>query len=116
MKVYLKYFLIGVGIILGIVILVNIFTPKITLPQDTESYQKKLDDLEANNLQLIKKQIELDSAAADYELRISNIETRLEDVGQSKIIIQKIYNDRITKSKTSSPSDLDTFFKQRYNY
>jgi hypothetical protein len=116
MKIYLKYFLIGVGIILGIVILVRLFTPRITLSQDTEGYQQKLENLEKNNLELIKKQIELDSAAADYELRISNIEIRLEDVGQSKIIIQKIYNDRITKSKTSSPSDLDTFFKQRYNY
>lgn len=116
MKIYLKYFLIGVGVILGIVILVNIFTPKITLPQDTENYQKKLEDLEKNNLELIKKQIELDSLAANYDKRISDIETRLEDVGQSKIIIQKIYNDKINKSKTASPSDLDTFFKQRYNY
>ena len=116
MKVYLKYFLIGVGIILGIVILVNIFTPKITLPQDTKELQKKIEDLEVNNLELIKKQIEFDSLTAQYDARIEDIENRIGDIGSSRVIIQKVYSDKITKSRTSTPSDLDTFFKQRYNY
>jgi ABC-type Fe3+-hydroxamate transport system substrate-binding protein len=116
MKTYVKYFLIGIGVIIGIVILVNILTPKVVLPQDTKDLQKKIEDLEANNLELIKKQIEIDSLTAQYDARIEDIEARLTDVGTSRVVIQKIYSDKITKSKTSTPSDLDTFFKQRYNY
>ena len=116
MNTYVKYFLIGIGTIIGIVILVNILTPKVVLPQDTQGLQKKIEDLEANNLELIKKQIEIDSLTAQYDARIESIENRLTDVGTSRVIIQKVYSDKITKSKTSTPSDLDTFFKQRYNY
>ena len=116
MNTFLKYFLIGVGIVIGIVILVAIFTPKVTLPQDTIEMQKKIDDLEKNNLELIKKQIEFDSASADYEQRIQDLELKISDVGASKVIIQKVYSDKIRKSRSSTPSDLDTFFKKRYNY
>jgi len=116
MKIYVKYFLIGIGVIIGIIILINILTPKVTLPQDTEELQKKIEALEANNLELIKKQIEFDSLTAQYDARIEDIENRLTDVGTSRVIIQKVYSDKITKSRTSTPSDLDTFFKQRYNY
>lgn len=116
MNTFLKYFLIGIGVIIGIVILVNILTPKVVLPQDTQDLQKKIQDLEANNLELIKKQIEFDSLTAQYDTRIESIENKLTDVGTSRVIIQKIYTDKIAKSKTATPSDLDTFFKQRYNY
>jgi hypothetical protein len=116
MKTYVKYFLIGIGVIIGIVILVNILTPKVVLPQDTKDLQKKIEDLEANNLELIKKQIEFDSLTAQYDARIENIENQLVDVSTSKVIIQKVYTNKISKSRTSTPSDLDTFFKQRYNY
>jgi hypothetical protein len=116
MNKYVKYALIGLGIVIGIIILVNILTPKVVLPQDTEELQKKIQDLEANNLELIRKQIEIDSLTAQYDARIEDIENRLTDVGTSRVIIQKVYSDKITKSRTSTPSDLDTFFKQRYNY
>jgi hypothetical protein len=116
MNKYVKYLLIGLGIVIGIIILINVLTPKVTLPQNTQDLQKKIEDLEANNLELIKKQIELDSLTADYDARIEDIEARLTDVGTSRVIIQKVYSDKITKSRTSTPSDLDTFFKQRYNY
>jgi hypothetical protein len=116
MNKYAKYALIGLGIVIGVIILVNVLTPKVVLPQDTKELQKKIEDLEANNLELIKKQIEIDSLTAQYDARIEEIEARLTDVGTSRVVIQKIYSDKITKSKTSTPSDLDTFFKQRYNY
>ena len=116
MKTYVKYFLIGIGVIIGIVILINVLTPKVVLPQDTEELQKKLEDLEANNLALIAKQIEIDSLTAQYDARIQSIENQLTDVGTSRVIIQKVYTNKITKSKTATPSELDSFFKQRYNY
>ena len=116
MNKYAKYALIGLGIVIGVIILVNVLTPKVVLPQDTKELQKKIEDLEANNLELIKKQIEFDSLTVQYDARIEEIEARLTDVGTSRVVIQKIYSDKITKSKTSTPSDLDTFFKQRYNY
>ena len=116
MKTYVKYFLIGIGVVIGIIIIVNILTPKVVLPQDTQDLQKKIEDLEANNLELIKKQIEFDSLTAQYDARIEDIENRLTDVGTSRVIIQKVYSEKITKSRTATPSDLDTFFKQRYNY
>jgi hypothetical protein len=116
MNKYAKYALIGLGIVIGVIILVNVLTPKVVLPQDTKELQKKIEDLEANNLELIKKQIEFDSLTAQYDARIEDIENRLTDVGTSRVVIQKVYSDKITKSRTSTPSDLDTFFKQRYNY
>lgn len=116
MKTYVKYFLIGIGVIIGIVILINVLTPKVVLPQDTEELQKKLEDLEANNLALIAKQIEIDSLTAQYDLRIENIENQLIDATTSRVIIQKVYTNKISKSKTATSSELDSFFKQRYNY
>jgi hypothetical protein len=116
MKTYVKYFLIGIGVVIGIIIIVNILTPKVVLPQDSKDLQKKIEDLEANNLELIRKQIEIDSLTAQYDARIQEIENKLTDVGTSRVIIQKVYTDRINKSKTATPSELDSFFKQRYNY
>ena len=115
MSKFLRYFLIGLGVFVGIVILLNIIIPKPKMT-DTSDFEKQIEDLKNVNIELIKKQIVLDSTNAQYEQRIEEIENRLMDVGQSKIVIQKIYSDKIQKSKTSSPSDLDSFFKQRYNY
>ena len=116
MNTYLKYFLIGIGVVIGVVILVKIMTPKVVLPQEETELVKKLEDLEKNNLELIKKQIEIDSINVSYEERIQELETKIMDVGQSRVIIQKIYSDKIQKSKKSTPSEVDSFFKQRYNY
>jgi hypothetical protein len=116
MNKYVKNVLIGVGAVIALVIIINLLTPRVALPEEIKEMQKRIDSLQKNNLELIKKQIDIDSSNANYEQRISDIESRLLDVGQSKIIIQKIYNDKINKSRNATPSDLDSFFKQRYNY
>jgi VIT1/CCC1 family predicted Fe2+/Mn2+ transporter len=116
MNTYLKYFLIGLGIILGVFIVVKLLTPKTISSQEVKEFETKIDDLRKNNLELIKKQIELDSLTAEYDERLQDIEFRLSNVGTSKIIIQKIYNDKINKSKEATPSEVDSFFKQRYKY
>jgi len=116
MNTYLKYFLIGLGIILGIFIVVKLLTPKAISLQESKEFEVKIEDLKKNNLELIKKQIELDSLTAEYDERLQDIEFRLSNVGTSKIIIQKIYNDKINKSKEATPSEVDSFFKQRYKY
>lgn len=116
MNVYLKYFLIGLGIILGVFIVVKLLTPKTVLPAELKEFETRIENLRKNNLELIKKQIELDSLTAEYDERLQDIEFRLANVGTSKIIIQKIYNDKINKSKDATPSEVDSFFKQRYKY
>jgi hypothetical protein len=115
MNKFLKYFLIGLGVFIGIIVLLNIVIPKPKM-SDTSDIENKIKALDRINLELIKKQTVLDSVDAEYRARIEDIETRLMDIGQSKIIVQKIYSDRIQKSKQSTPSDLDTFFRDRYKY
>jgi hypothetical protein len=116
MNTYLKYFLIGFGVVIGILILVNIFTPKVVLTEDIKDLEKKIEGLQANNLELIKKQIEMDSLAVEYQSRIEIIENRLVDVSTSRVIIQKIYTDKIKDAQDDTPSQVDSFFKSRYKY
>ena len=115
MNKLLKYFLIGVGVFIAFIVLLNVIIPK-PKTTDTSEFEKQIENLKNENLELLKKQAVLDSINLDYEERIQNIEDKLTDLGQSKVIIQKIYSDKIQKSKESTPSDLDTFFKKRYNY
>jgi hypothetical protein len=116
MNTYLKYFLIGFGVVIGILILVNIFTPKVVLTEDIKDLEKKIEGLQANNLELIRKQIEMDSLAVEYQSRIEIIENRLVDVSTSRVIIQKIYTDKIKDAQDDTPSQVDSFFKSRYKY
>ena len=115
MNKFAKYLLVGLGVFVGLIVLLNVVIPKPKMT-DTSEFEKQIEQLKNENLELIKKQIVLDSSNADYERRIQDIELKLTDLGQSKIIIQKIYSDKINKSKDATPSDLDTFFRKRYNY
>jgi hypothetical protein len=116
MKTYLKYILIGLGIILGMVILVDVFTPKAVLIQDLRNAERNIKNLEKVNSDLVKKQIRIDSVSLIYVKKLDSIQKKLDSIQPNKIIIKKEHTEKINKSKEATPSETDSFFKSRYKY
>jgi hypothetical protein len=78
----------------------------------------KIDSLQRINDTLKSENIQLDSLLQEYRLVISDLDYKMSNLVKTKQEIENYYRDRnrtITGS-AQEPTDLDTFFMNRYLY
>lgn len=76
----------------------------------------QIDSLAKANAALQAKQAALDSATKTYEVKINNLDWKLNNVGETKTIIREYYRDKVKEPGKYTPKQIDSFFKNRYNY
>lgn len=52
----------------------------------------------------------------EYDVKLQEIDERIETIKSRKVIIREYYNNQIDKSKRFTVNQADSFLKDRYNY
>lgn len=107
------------GIIISVIVFICIFfairilTPKPTIPLDLKY---RIDSLSKANLDL-KNQVSIrDSSIAFYKDSIITLNDKYDSIDDVKTNISKQYQKINSKIGKYTSTQVDSFFKQRYNY
>lgn len=107
-----------IGIIILIILIVLAIKdkkPEPVSPKD-EFIQNVIDSAAKDNVDLQAKQSTLDSIAHSIDDKLNVLDGKLNKVKNKETIIREYYHDRISKPGTYTPQQVDSFFKDRYNY
>ena len=110
---YGKTALYVVGGLILMYLMIYVFTPK---PQIPLEYKQALDSLNRANAELIAKQKQIDSAIAFYQSQIHDLDYAISNIQTKKTEIHNHYQVLGGKVTNYRPSQVDSFFKSRYNY
>jgi hypothetical protein len=107
---YILYVIVGV---VGIYWLVYLFTPK---PDMSELDKYKLDQLNKDISLIIENQAKLDKQIEEYKSELGKIDSTIAGVRNQKTIIKEYYTNLGEDISKMNPSQIDSFFRKRYNY
>lgn len=85
-------------------------------PQMPANLQTTIDSLTAANKLLIEHQKQIDSTITVYEAEVKQVDTRIDNVKEKTTIIKEYYHEQSQQVDTYTPTELDSFFKARYDY
>jgi hypothetical protein len=104
------YALGGLGLLY---VLIWIFTFKPELPLE---YKHALDSLNRANTELIAKQKEIDEVIGKQQLELHGLDDKIGDVKEKTTIVREYYHEVSNKVTQYTPTQIDSFFKARYDY
>ena len=104
------YFIIGAIILYGFI---WIATRKPQIPTDL---QATIDSLTNVNKALIEHQKQIDSAIHVYEVEVKQVDYQIDNIKEKTTIIKEYYHDVSQQVEHYDATQVDSFFKSRYNY
>lgn len=106
---------IGIGIVtlVALYFLILILTPKPEIPIEVQEQLKTLQHL-TDSLQ--QNQKKYDTLIANQETVISNLDFRLKNIKEKTTIIREYYHEQSQAADKYTPTQVDSFFKSRYQY
>lgn len=107
---YILYTIVGLFLMYWMIYL---FTPK---PQMPKEYKDTIDNLTKANIELVNKQKEIDNTIAQYQTMIGDLDIRIKNIKEKTTIIREYYHEKSKQVDTYTPTQVDSFFKSRYNY
>jgi hypothetical protein len=110
---YGKTALYVVGGLIVMYLMIYVFTPKSELPLE---YKHALDSLNRANAELIAKQKQIDSTIASYQKQIFDLDYAIGNIQTKKTEIHNHYQIINEKVGKYTPTQVDSFFRSRYNY
>jgi hypothetical protein len=110
---YGKIALYTIGGLIIMYLMIYVFTPKSEIPLE---YKHALDSLNRANAELIIKQKQIDSAIASYQSQIHDLDYAISNIQTKKTEIINHYQVLGGKVSNYEPSQVDSFFRSRYNY
>jgi hypothetical protein len=84
-------------------------------PKD-EFIQQTIDTAAKANVELQAKQATLDSIAHSIDDKLNLLDEKVSKVKNKETIIREYYHERISQPGKYTPQQVDSFFKDRYNY
>jgi len=95
--------------------LIHTFT---STPQPIERKEilMAIDSLKKENAILKEQQKVIDSTIAYYETKIFEIDDRIANIQGKTVIIKKYYGDKVRQSDNFTPTQVDSFLRNRYGY
>jgi chromosome segregation ATPase len=104
------YVTVGLVLLYGVIWLA---TRELKMPTEIKA---SIDSLTAANKKLIESQQHMNNAINSYELKLNTLDSQIDNIKNKTIIINKYYNDLGQQVDQYVPNQIDSFFKQRYNY
>ena len=107
-----------VYIILGLIALyfvVRLATRKEKF-QENKELINKIDSLQKISIQLKEEQQKIAEQDSIFNESISDIDDKINNVHGEKVIIKEYYGSQSKSVKKYTPTQVDSFFKARYNY
>lgn len=109
-KKQIAYVIVGLFVLYGII---WIATRKPQMPADL---QATIDSLTNANKELEIRQKQIDSTIYVYEAEVKQVDYQIDNIKEKTTIIKEYYHDVSQQVNTYTPTELDLFFKTRYNY
>ena len=104
-------------IVIGSLILLYGFIWVITRkPQIPEEYKIAIDSLTQANKVLIERQKQIDSTIHVYEAEVKQVDHQIDNIKEKTTIIKEYYHDVSQQVEHYDATQVDSFFKTRYNY
>lgn len=88
-------------------------SPKTTEP---DFIKKQTDSLAKANVELQAKQASLDSLSKVYESKIEELDWKINNIGEKKVVIREYYHEKTKQPESYTQKQVDSFFKDRYKY
>jgi hypothetical protein len=108
-----RYILYGICILAVLYGAMYLFTPK---PQMPVEYKAVIDSLTVANSELEAKQIKIDSSIQVFETEVKILDLQVDNIKEQTTIIREFYHEKSTAASNYNPTQIDSFFKARYNY
>jgi len=108
-----RYILYGIGGLIVLYFLIYLFSPK---PQMPAEYKVIIDSLMVANKELEAKQLQIDSSIQVYESEVKAIDFQVDHIKEKTTIIREYYHEQSAAASAYTPTQLDSFFRNRYNY
>lgn len=112
-KEKIKIVLIVIASIVAMYWMIRLLTPK---PQMPAEYKVQLDMLNKSNADLVNKQKQIDSVIQAYNGKISELDIKISSIKEKTTIIKEYYHEVSQAADRFTSTQVDSFFKKRYNY
>lgn len=105
-----------VYVIVGLFLLYGIIWIATRKPQMPAELQATIDSLTNANKALVEHQRQIDSTIHVYETEVKQVDYQIDNIKEKTTIIKEYYHNVSQQVNTYTPTELDLFFKTRYNY
>jgi hypothetical protein len=102
--------------IVGVVALYFIIQLATCNPKMPKELKASIDSLTSANKKLMESQQHMDSAITAYDAKVTKIDNQINHIKSQTTIVNKYYNDLGQQVDHYVPTQVDSFFHQRYNY
>ena len=107
---------IGLYIIGGLIVLFGIIWLTTRQPQMPADIKATIDSLTNVNKQLVEHQKQIDSTINAYEAEVEQVDFQLDNIKEKTTIVREYYHEVGQQAAQYNPTQVDSFFKARYNY
>jgi len=104
---------IAIGGVIFLYLFILLVTSKQGMPADIKA---TIDSLTAVNKQLIEHQQQIDSTINVYEAEVDQIDFQVDNIKEKTTIVREYYHEVGQQAAQYTPTQVDSFFKARYNY
>lgn len=108
-----RYILYGIGALALLYGAIYLFTPK---PQMPVEYKAVIDSLTVANTEIEAKQLKIDSSIQVFETEVRLLDLQVDNIKEKTTIIREIYREKNAAASNYNTTQIDSFFKARYNY
>lgn len=110
-----KIKIVGIVILSLIVLyyLINILTPKPSIPTE---YKNQIDSLTKINVNIQHQQKLLIDSISNYHSDINKLDDKIKDIKFNKTVVQNYYSQQQSKVDKYYYTQIDSFFQDRYKY
>jgi len=109
-KKQITYVIVGLFLLYGII---WITTRK---PQMPAEYKAAIDSLNKANAILAAEQKKLDSTITTYETKVDEVDIQIDNIKEKTTIVKEYHHEVIQQVNHYDATQVDSFFKSRYNY
>ena len=109
-KKQIAYVIVGLFVLYGFI---WITTRKPQIPADIKT---TIDSLTNVNKELEIRQKQMDSIIHVYEVKVKQVDHQIDSIKEKTTSIKKYYHKVSQQVSQYTPTELDSFFKVRYNY
>ena len=103
-------------VIVGILLLFSIIWLSVRQPQMPKEYKDAIDALNKANKELVERQKQLDSTIQVYKNEVKQVDNQIDNIKEKTTIIREYYHEQSVAANNYTPTQVDSFFKARYNY
>jgi hypothetical protein len=103
-------------IIVGLFLLYGIIWVTTRKPQIPAEYKAAIDSLNKANAILAAEQKKLDSTITTYETKVDEVDIQIDNIKEKTTIVKEYHHEVIQQVNHYDATQVDSFFKSRYNY